>query len=400
MQDSLFELPDLRDQDFSAHNAESRALWTAFQNNTHARVPVRLNTNPRVLMLNPVWNTRGISYEAYMTGPEVMARAVLEWQYWVRFLMPGDHEKGLPAHWTVHVDFQNFYDAAWFGLQVAYRAGQVPDTEPLLDDGHKHMLFDRGLPDPFEGEWAQRALEYLELFRRKRDAGWTFLGRPVNVLEWAPFCQSDGVFTVAASLRGAGALCMDLLADPDYARDLLAFVHEGLVKRIAAWRNEVGAPVPCGAFWAADDAVQLLSLEQYREFVLPLHRAYYAAFATEQGRGMHLCGNAQRHFETIHRELGVTAFDTGFPLDFAAFRRTLGPEVLLCGGPPVSFFLDEDPAPIVAETRRILESGVLDGGRMVLQEGNNLAPDARLETCAAFYEAGKQYGRLPGREPR
>ncbi len=396
MEGFLFNLPDLRDEDFTAHNAESSALWAAFEENTHTRAPIRLNTNPRVLMLNPAWNPRGIPYEAYMTDPEVMAQTVLEWQYWVRFLMPGDHEKGLPEYWNVHVDLQNFYDAAWFGLEVVYRPGQVPDTEPLLDEDRKHMLFDRGLPEPFDGVWAQRALDYVARFRKKSAAGWTFLGRPVKLLGW-PFCQSDGVFTVAASLRGAGALCMDLLADPDYARQLLAFVHEGLVKRITAWRNQAGMPVPCDDFWAADDAVQMLSLEQYREFVLPLHRDYYDTFATRKGRVMHLCGDGQRLFETIHRELGVTGFDTGFPIDFAAFRQTLGPEVLLCGGPRVPLFLDADPAPVAAETKRILESGVLEGGRMILQEGNNLAPDARLDTCKAFYEAGKRYGGIPGR---
>ncbi len=391
----LFSLPDLVNKDFAAHNAERRALWDAFKTRKHERVPVRFNTNPRVLMLDPKYNPRGVRYQEYMTEPETMAQAVLEHQYWQRFLLPGDHEKGLPEQWVAGIDFENIYDAAWFGCPVSYREGQVPDTEPLLADDNKRMLFDRGVPDPFKGEWAERALRFLEYFRAKCEDGWTFLGRPVAPPEWVPFMGCDGVFTVAANLRGATELCMDMLSEPEYVHELLDFLGTALIARMKAWREYMGLPVKYDGFGAADDSIQLLSCEQYREFVLPVHRRFYEVFATATDRGMHLCGNAQRHFLTIHEELGVTAFDTGFPVDFARFRRELGSDVLIHGGPRVPFFLEENPGPVVAETRRILDSGILEGGRVVMQEGNNLPPCARLHVCEAFYETVKQYGTVP-----
>ena len=390
----LFALPDLRGEDFSAHNVMAKALWEDFGQRLHARVPFRLNTNPRMLMLDPKYNVRGLSYETYMTDPEVMGQAVLEWHYWRRFLLPGDHEKGIPEHWEVHIDFENLYDAAWFGCPVCYRADQVPDTEPLLDDAHKHLLFDRGLPDPFQGEWAERALRFLEYFRDKSAKGWTFLGAPVAPLSIAPFMSFDGVFTVAASLRGATELCVDLLTDPDYARQLLEYISTAVIERMAAWRKLLDVPVPQDGFGTADDSIQLLSVEQYREFVLPLHRRLYERFATAKDRGMHLCGNAQRHFLTIKEELGVSVFDTGFPVDFGRLRREIGPQVLVSGGPQVSFFLRDSAEPIVAEGDRILSSGILEGGRFILQEGNNLPPCARLALCEALYETGKRLGRV------
>lgn len=389
---ALFNLPEVSQEDFTAHNQESVALWKAFNEGTHERVPVRLNCNPRILMLDPKYNTRGITYKDYMLDPEVMAQAMLEFQYWTRFFLPGDHEKGLPDKWVARIDFENHYDAAWLGCPVHYRDGQVPDTTPILNDDNKRMLFDRGIPDPFAGEWVERCLRHIDVFQRKEKEGWTFLGVPVRVETATPFMGCDGVFTAAISLRGATGLCLDLLTDPDYAHELLNYVYNALTLRMKAWRPRAGVPVPQDGFGSADDAIELLSDEQYREFVLPIHKQFFDQFGTASDRGMHLCGDVQRHFKTVHDELGVVNFDTGFPVDFEKLRADLGRNVLVSGGPRVPLFLEDSPQPVIKETERILRSGILCGGRFILQEANNLAPRARLHVCEAFYDTGKRVG--------
>ncbi len=383
----LFRLADRRAEDFSTHNAAVVELWKAFSAGTHARTPVRFTCNPRMLMLDPAYNVQGIAYKEYMHDPEVMGQALLEFRYWTRYCLPGDLERGLPERWNVSVDFANHYDAAWFGCPVHYRNGQVPDTTPILDDDNKRMLFDRGIPDPFEGEWPERCLRFLEHFERKSREGWTFMGRPVVVDKWAPFCGCDGVFTAATSLRGATQLCLDLLMDPDYTHELLEYVHTALTSRMKAWREHFACPMPADGFCAADDGIEMLSDEQYRSFVLPLHRRLFDQFAGPNNRGMHLCGNAQRHFVTIRDELDVSAFDTGFPIDFGKLRADLGPDVLVSGGAPIAFFLQDDPAPVVREAERILRSGIREGGRFILQEANNQPPCARLDVCEAYWKA-------------
>ncbi|HOJ33608.1 MAG TPA: uroporphyrinogen decarboxylase family protein [Candidatus Hydrogenedentes bacterium] len=390
----LFRLEDRTREDFAAHNEQAKALWADFHARRHLRVPVRFNTNPRILLLNPEYNVRNISYEAYMTDPETMWNVQLEWQYWVRYYLPGDHEKGLPDCWTVNIDFQNFYDAAWFGCPVHYRERQVPDTLPILGNGKKYLLFDRGLPEPFEGEWPQRALRYLELFKKKSESGASFLGRPVRFGGYLPFASSDGIFTLAASLRGATDLCTDLITDPDYVRELLKYICEALISRIKAWRHVLGIPEKIDGFGAADDAIELISTEAYEEFVLPFHVRYFDALGTDKNRGMHLCGDAQRHFVKIRDVLGVSQFDTGFPIDFSRLRRDLGPDVLVSGGPAAYNFLQDDTKVIEEETRRILRSGILEGGRFILQEGNNLPPCARLQNCETVYQTALREGRV------
>ena len=388
----LFNFPRVQGADFTVANEESRALWKAYAEGRHERTPVRFATNPRVLMLNPAYNTRGIQYEQYFKDPELMAQVELEFQYWHRHFLPGDLEKGMPETWSVNVDFQNCYDALYFGCPIEYRENQIPDTKPILTDDAKRMLFDRGLPTPFESEWERRHIEYRERLEQRAAAGWTFLGRPVTVQNHAPFMGGDGVFTAACSLRGCANLCTDLLMDPDYARELLAFVHEAMIARMKAWWKRCDLTAPRDGFWTADDSVEMLSVDQYREFMMPLHKNLYETFASPVARGMHLCGNAQRLFPVIRKEMGVSEFDTGFPVDFALFREEMGPEVQISGGPAVSFFVSDDPAPAVAEAERILRSGVLRGGHYILQEGNNLPPCANLDTCARIHELGKTLG--------
>jgi uroporphyrinogen-III decarboxylase len=60
----------------------------------------------------------------------------------------------------------------------------------------------------------------------------------------------------------------------------------------------------------------------------------------------------------------------------------------------VEFLRTETPERVREEVRRILQSGVLEGGRFTLREGNNLAPHTPLDNLAAMYEAGREYGRL------
>jgi uroporphyrinogen-III decarboxylase len=134
----------------------------------------------------------------------------------------------------------------------------------------------------------------------------------------------------------------------------------------------------------------------YRERILPLHRELYEhgdpGGPRDGERSMHLCGDATRHFPTIHEELGVTIFDTGFPVDHGRLREQLGDDVLVQGGPAVGLLVSSGPDEVYEQTRNILESGVRRGGRFLLREGNNLPPEAKDENLAAMYAAALEHG--------
>nr|MBP7562053.1 hypothetical protein [Armatimonadota bacterium] len=117
------------------------------------------------------------------------------------------------------------------------------------------------------------------------------------------------------------------------------------------------------------------------------------ALGPDGPNSIHLCGDATHLCPTIRDELKVNAFDTGFPVDHGGLRRTLGPDVFIYGGPHVEFLRGRTPAEVREETRRILESGVMEGGKFVLREANNLAPGTPPENVAAMHEACRDFGQ-------
>jgi uroporphyrinogen-III decarboxylase len=224
----------------------------------------------------------------------------------------------------------------------------------------------------------------------------SYLGRKGTV---APFGMGfDGPVTAVATLFGADGLAI-LAAEPDKARRLLEKIVEDVLVRNRALADRHAGWKKGDRGWAADDSIQLISCEMYRDLVLPAHARWYDAIATgtaaEGRRSIHLCGDATRHFPVLNKELGVTSFDTGFPVDFGALRRTLGPTVEILGGPTVMVLREGRADDCARETRRILESGVMDGGRFILREGNNLPPCVPLANLEAVYSACLEYGRYP-----
>jgi uroporphyrinogen-III decarboxylase len=127
--------------------------------------------------------------------------------------------------------------------------------------------------------------------------------------------------------------------------------------------------------------------------VLPHHRYWYESVRLEFGkRAIHLCGDATRHFPILKEELGVTCFDTGFPVDFAGLRKKLGPDVEIIGGVEIGTLLTGSPDDVYRRSREILTSGIMEGGRFIFREGNNLPPNIAWSNLAAMYKAVQDYG--------
>lgn len=79
------------------------------------RVPIILGTNTRYFIFDPRANPEGIDFERYTGDPDMMFDTLLRFQRWAKFNLLQDAALGLPDEWQVSVDFQNYYDAAWFG---------------------------------------------------------------------------------------------------------------------------------------------------------------------------------------------------------------------------------------------------------------------------------------------
>ena len=170
-----------------------------------------------------------------------------------------------------------------------------------------------------------------------------------------------------------------------------------MIARQRAWRDYFGQPQVREGNGMADDSIALLSCDGYREWILPHHRRYLATDTVPNAPAwIHLCGDATRHFVTIRDELHAVSFDTGFPVDHGKLRRELGPDVLIYGGPHVDLLLHGTPQEVAAETRRILNSGVMEGGKFVIKEANNLAPRTPMANLQAMYDTCKAEGGYTG----
>jgi hypothetical protein len=384
--------------DLASHNEEAQAVWVAYRAGRPLRVPVTLCADTRFFILNEELNPgERMSFQDYSEDPLTMMDFQLRAAEWraLHIAPHCDDPAGLPEKFPVTVDLQRYFDAGFFGATVEYRAGQTPDTRPILAGDNKNRLFDQGLPDPLIGGIFAKAHRFHEGMSKRIQAGFTYMGRPVEFDPAAPLSSllgTDGPLTVATNLRGT-ELYADFYSDPGYVHQLLDFIAEGTIARIRAQRRFFGLPEKSDAWGSADDAIQMISTEMVREFVVPVQRKLKEALSTASHISIHLCGNSTRHFKLLRDELGIYSFDTGFPVDFAWLRRELGPEVEIVGGPRVTLLHDGMPEQVMAETRRILGSGIMDGGRFILREANDLAPGTPLENLAAMYETARTHGQ-------
>ena len=372
-------------------NEEKQRVWQAYHSRKPVRVPVLFGVNPRAVLFNPEWNPGGISFEEYASDASALIEIqlqLMEYQTQVinRYC---DSPVGRPEEWAFYVDNQNFYDAAYFGSPVEFRDGQVGDAVPILAGSDRNRIFKMDIEHPLDNPFIKQCLRRYEDIKTALSSlsyhGMSFRVNP-------PTMGFDGHLTIATCLRGA-ELYSDIYEDPEYVRCLLDFIHRGVVIRnraLAELFSQKAFSGSSGGF--ADDSIQLISTNTYRELILPFHRAWYALWSVEGPHSIHLCGDATRHFLTIHEELNVYSFDTGFPVDHGSLRKTLGNDVEILGGPEVSVLLNGTSKQVYERTRDILKSGVMEGGRFILREANNLPPNCPEENLAAMYRCCLEHG--------
>jgi uroporphyrinogen-III decarboxylase len=205
----------------------------------------------------------------------------------------------------------------------------------------------------------------------------------------------DGMFTVACELRGAENICIDIYEDPDYFHTLMEYLTQSTAARLKAWRKYLGHAELTPAFSFADDSIQLLSRDTYKEMVLPYHLKLARLTSTMEERGSaHLCGDATRHFTVIRDALNVYTFDTGFPVAHKELIKELGPEVCIQGGPHAALIYAGSRDEIRAASKKILDDVKPVGKKFIFRDGNDIPPGTPLENIEALYQACKDYGQF------
>jgi hypothetical protein len=202
--------------DFSQHNEEAKMVWASYHAGKPIRVPVTLWTDARFFLLDDQFNpNETITFQDYSEDPLVMMDVQLRAADWRAYHIAPlcDDQAGPPDRYSVDVDLLRYFDAAFFGAEVEYRSGQMPDTRPILTEDNKNLLFDLGLPNPLTGGVFAHAHRLNEAMTECIETGFTYNERPVKLAAFG--LGTDGPLTVATSLRGT-ELFAEFYTDPDY----------------------------------------------------------------------------------------------------------------------------------------------------------------------------------------
>ena len=375
-------------------DVEKQQLWTDYADGRPARVPLRWNLNPRIILLDPALNPAGWGFSDYYRDPSVTLQVQARFQEYLATTLSRtcDFQSQLPAAWNFRVDCQNIYDAAYFGATPQFEPGQVPATTPPYTMEQVDDFLARDFSQPLANPWIKERLQFHAALVREAET-FVYQGRSGKV---APLLFGFyGPLTEATDLFGTD-LFLFLAAEPEKSRQLLQTIAQACLTRNQALACLFNQPVRPESAYLADDSIQLISTAMYEELVMPVHAFWYDQSSTStvanRRRSIHLCGDTTRHFPLIAQRLGVSAFDTGFPVDHGALRQALGPAVEISGGPRVAVLERGTPAACAAATREILCSGIKTGRRFILQEANNLPPRVPLVNLESVYETCLEYG--------
>ncbi|HBL84333.1 MAG: hypothetical protein A2Y17_07270 [Clostridiales bacterium GWF2_38_85] len=378
--------------DFEKHNNEVKEIISAYYNNyQNKRIIMSIACNPRMILLDSRLNTGKYTFKQYFENPDIMTEVQMQFIEYRDTALIYDHVMGLDyISFGLYPDFQNVMEPNWLGCPIKYHDNNDPGTGSILNDENKYDYIKTPL-EPLSGIMG-KAVEYYEYFKELQQKGYSYLGKPISFVYGAG-AGTDGPFTNACSVRGTTEMCIDLYCDTEYAMELLNYITENTITRIKAIRKAYGQPEKSDTFYLADDSIALLSLEDYKRFVLPFHKRLYEELSTgEKPSGIHLCGDATRHFKTMVEELNANNFDTGFPVNHGALLQKLGRDVQISGGVHVDILLNGTPEQVAAETKRILEDVKPYSRSFVIKEANNLSPGTPPENIHAMYNTVKKYG--------
>jgi MtaA/CmuA family methyltransferase len=155
----------------------------------------------------------------------------------------------------------------------------------------------------------------------------------------------EGPVAESADLRGINRLLMDFYDNPEFVRDLFAFV---LDMEMEFAREQVQA----GADWIGigDAACSLLGPDLYEEYVHPYHLKFIKGIhALGVPVRLHICGNISALLPRMG-DLEPDIFDIDSMVSLSSVRAAVGPDCIITGNVnPVEGVMQGTPESITAE---------------------------------------------------
>ncbi|HWQ92969.1 MAG TPA: uroporphyrinogen decarboxylase family protein [Clostridia bacterium] len=236
----------------------------------------------------------------------------------------------------------------------------------LLAD--KTRLLTLKMPDPLGGGRMHNGIKAIGLFKER-------LGKEKLIEGWI-----EGPIAEAADLRGINNLMIDLVDDPQFVKDLFAFVVE-LELNFAREQIRAGADL----IGIGDAAASLVGPRFYEELVWPFEKQLIDGIHALGGRTrLHICGNTRRILAGMGRlQCHVVDLDSLAPLEDA--RKQMGPSQVLLGNlNPVAILRNGDPEMVASTTAECHRQA---GERFIVGAGCEVprdTPEANLRALCAY----------------
>ena len=206
---------------------------------------------------------------------------------------------------------------------------------------------------------------------------------------------ASGIYEHASFLLGYENLCIKLVEDRDFVRDVFTRVGElqyESFQRIVQCDN-------VAALRCTDDlgfkTQTLISPDDLREFVFPWHKKI-VDMAHEHGVPalLHACGNLEEVMDDI---IDVCAFDAKHSFEDVIMpvedvKDKYGHRIAILGGIDVDFLATASVDDVRQRTRQVLEHCMPNGG-YALGSGNSVTNYIPVENYIAMLETGWEVGR-------
>ena len=360
----------------------SRRRWeAAYRFGWTDRAPVFLGIEARYLL-----HERRVTFAEYFSDPKTQLIHQLENLKW--------RIENIPDDWfrepivRISPDFQNVTNASGCGCDVYWQENETPQAInrlSTLDEMIRHKL-----PDWRDTLWGKRLGWYVEMKKLVENVEVKLNGQRIPVVV-ALGINADSPFMSAVDLAGSNFYNW-LLEAPDECKTFLQGITDHYVRMETEFRRLSGRAINDGLMYS-DDSAQVISLEQYREFCVPVGQRLYGVFGNSghDGRMMHLCGrNVQLH-EALLNDLHITML-TGYGSDNTPQEmHTVAGRMLLHGNISPMTLFEGTAGAVAAETRNVLESLAPFGG-IILGDGYNIVPGSPLENLEAVRKTCGEYG--------
>gem|GEM_PF-6399982 len=198
-----------------------------------------------------------------------------------------------------------------------------------------------------------------------------------------------GVLSMAAYLRGAEQLMMDIMVEPEVALKVAAKAAklcDGIVSRYV----EEGIELPfLGDPVASED---LISEEYFRKFVFePTSDIIGHAKSTYSvPMLLHICGDTQNVCKLVP-DMGADIFSVDSKIDLAHYKQMIGDKVVIAGAvPTITVMLNGNPETVRESTRTCTEKAG-HGGGFILATACGLPKDTPLENIVMLRTAAEEF---------